>query len=144
GDAELFRRGAELGDGPSMTELGNIAKDPAEAAKWYKKAAEAGDPNGMERYAYFSENGLGGLPRSFGEAIVWYKKAAEAGNPAALTRMGVILGDKKYLQQAVAAGHAPAMVALAKVQPADAQQLYEVAAERGNPEALFRTGKVKE
>ena len=125
GDAELFRRGAELGDGVSMTELGRIAKDEAEAARWYRKAAEAGDPSGMERYAYFAENGLGGTDQSFGEAIVWYKKAAEAGSPAALTRMGILTGDKKFLKRAVDVGYAPAMTALAKVQPEDAKQLYE-------------------
>jgi TPR repeat protein len=127
-----------------MTELGRLARDEAEAARWYRKAAEAGDPNGMERYAYFAENGLGGIDRSFGEAIVWYKKAGEAGNPAALTRLGTITGDKKLIKRAVDAGYAPAMTALAKLQPEDAKQLYDAAAQLGEPEALFRTGKVQE
>jgi TPR repeat protein len=144
GDLGLFRRGAELGDGLSMTELGRNAADEKQAASWYRKAAEAGDPGGMERYAYFVEHGRGGLDTSFGEAFVWYKKAAEAGQPAAMTRIGVLLGDKKMLKRAVDLGYAPAMIALAKAQPADAEQLYAAAAQAGEPEALFRVGRIEE
>jgi TPR repeat protein len=127
-----------------MSELGRNAHDEKEAATWYRKAAEAGDANGMERYAYFVENGRGGVDRSFGEAFVWYRKAAEKGQPAAMTRIGVLLGDKKMLKRAVDLGYAPAMTALAKVQPEDAKQLYEAAAQMGEPEALFRVGRIEE
>ena len=48
-----------------MTELGRNATDEKQAASWYRKAAEAGDPNGMERYAYFVEHGRGGLEHEF-------------------------------------------------------------------------------
>ena len=82
-----------------MTELGRHreGRQPKRRAGIERRPKRA-IPNGMERYAYFAENGHGGLDKSFGEAIVWYKKAAEAGQPAALTRMGEILGDKKLHQ----------------------------------------------
>ncbi len=143
GDSALFRQGAELGDAASMTELGRIAKDNQEAVQWYRKAAEAGDPNGMERYAYFAEHGRG-MESSSGDALLWYNKAAELGQPAALTRLGVMTGDKKLIKRAVDAGYAPAMSALAKLQPSDAKELYEAAASRGEPEALFRVGRIEE
>ena len=57
---------------------------------------------------------------------------------------GGCLGDKKLIKRAVDLGYAPAMTALAKMQPDDAKQLYEAAANLGEPEALFRVGKVKE
>jgi uncharacterized protein len=143
GDVGLFRRGAELGDGVSMTELGRVATDPVEAAECFKRAAEAGDPNGMERYAHSAEHGRG-MPESLGEAMVWYKKAAEAGQPAALTRLGILTGDKKLVKRAVDANYAPAMSALARMQPEDAEVLYQAAADLGEPEALFRVGRVEE
>ena len=61
-----------------------------------------------------------------------------------MTRLGVLLADKKMLKRAVDLGYAPAMSALAKVQPGDAKQLYDAAADAGEPEALFRVGRIQE
>ena len=44
-------------------------------------------------------------------------------------------------KRAVDLGYAPAMTALAKMQPEHAKELYEAAANAGEPEALFRAGK---
>jgi len=50
----LLRKAAEAGDGQAMSDLGRmyeygvgIPQDPAEAVKWFRKAAEAGNPQGM-------------------------------------------------------------------------------------------------
>lgn len=143
GDSSLFLQGAEQGDAVSMTELGRVATDDAEAVRWFRKAAEAGDPNGMERYAFCAERGKG-MEASIGEAILWYHKAADRGHPGALTRIGILENDRKLVKRAVDAGYAPAMTALAKMQPEDSKDLYEAAAALGEPEALFRVGKVQE
>ena len=104
-----------------MTELGRAAKDDAEAARWYQKAAEAGHLTGMERYAYFAEHGRGGSMRARVRRSSGTRKRPSGGNPAALTRMGILSGEKKLLKRAVDAGYAPAMTALAKMQPEDAK-----------------------
>jgi TPR repeat protein len=44
---------------------------------WYKKAAEAGNNEGMKNYARALETGLDGSEPNLQEAEIWYKKAEE-------------------------------------------------------------------
>lgn len=63
----------------SMYEQGlSVPKDPAEAVKWYRKAAEAGNPTGMCALGKLYEAGSFGLKRDPVEAIKWYRGAIEA------------------------------------------------------------------
>ncbi len=69
---------------------GGAPKDAAEAGRWYRKAAEAGDAAGMAALGGAYENGAGDVAKDMAEAARWYQKAAELGNEtakAALVRL---------------------------------------------------------
>ena len=55
-------------------------KDQAEAIKWYRKAAEAGNSTSMNSLAIAYCEGKG-VPKNYSEACKWFEKAAENGNP---------------------------------------------------------------
>lgn len=65
-----------------------VPKDLAEAAKWYRKAAEGGNPRSMATLGRLYERGLGGLTTDDSQAVNWYRKAAEAGEASAMTNLG--------------------------------------------------------
>lgn len=81
----------------AQTSLGNmylaglgVTQDYAEAAKWYRSAAEQGDAVAQNLLAFMYENGQG-VPKSREEAVRWYRKAAEQGIAdarRALARLG--------------------------------------------------------
>jgi TPR repeat protein len=67
-----------------------VAKDETEAARWFRKAADAGNSRAMANLGTAYENG-GGVKKDLEEAVRWYRKAADAGNDfarAALARLG--------------------------------------------------------
>jgi TPR repeat protein len=65
-----------------------VPKDLAQAAKWYRKAAEAGNRRSMEILGTLYERGLGGLPKDDVQAVNWYRKAAEAGDAFGMNSLG--------------------------------------------------------
>jgi TPR repeat protein len=76
-----------------MANLGNmlmggrgLAKDEAEAVRWLRKAADAGDTNGMASLGFAYETGRG-IAKNESEAIRWYRKAADAGHTWATKRL---------------------------------------------------------
>ena len=81
-DISDLRKEAESGDAQSQSELGDryytgrgVAKDHAEAMKWYRKAAEQGDAEKRRSLAF-----LYWLAGDNVEAAKWYLRAAEQGN----------------------------------------------------------------
>lgn len=62
--------------------------DDAAARVAYRRAAAAGHPEAMWRYAYRQE--WFGPGRDRPEALLWYRRAAEAGHPAAMRKLGWI------------------------------------------------------
>jgi TPR repeat protein len=78
---------ANDGDEEAQVELGNgyfrgqpgLPKDYAEAAQWYRKAAEQGNSAGQEHLATMYRYGRG-VPQDFAEALKWFHKAADAGD----------------------------------------------------------------
>ena len=56
-----------------------VAQDYAQAAYWYRKAAELGDATAMFNLAVCYADGEG-VPQDLAEAARWYRKAAELGN----------------------------------------------------------------
>jgi TPR repeat protein len=67
-----------------------LSKDEVQALSWYRKAADAGDAEGMNRLGLMYEHGRGGLTADKKLAVGWYRKAAAAGDPhaaAALERL---------------------------------------------------------
>jgi TPR repeat protein len=93
--ADDFRAAAARGEANAQFNLGwcfangcGVARDYAEAARWYRKAAEQGDAA--------AENGLGvcyykgqGVAKDFSEAANWYRKAAEQGNVYGQGNLGI-------------------------------------------------------
>ena len=64
-------------------ELGRgVTQDHAEAAKWYKRAAERGHAPAQNSVARLYETGMG-VPRDEVEALMWYSLAAESGHAVA-------------------------------------------------------------
>lgn len=61
----------------------------AEAAKYYRKAAELGNAAAQLALGWLYENGKG-VSRNYSEAVKWYRKAAEQGEPVALGNLGHI------------------------------------------------------
>lgn len=77
-DAALayFREAEALGSTQAMCEIGNMLEHdhPDQALEWYLKAADAGDPDGLHRTAFYYDF------RSQEEtALEWYLKTIEAG-----------------------------------------------------------------
>src|SRR5262249_41314290 len=85
--AEEFQRLMKIADSPAAQRaIGamynggrGVAKDEAEALKWYRKAAENGNLAAAEFIGHMYENGRGGLTKDEAEAVVWYRKAADHG-----------------------------------------------------------------
>ena len=80
-----YRKAAEQGYGPALTNLGwmykkgyGVSKDYSEAVKWYRKAAEQGNARGQTNLGWMYENGYG-VSKDYSEAVKWYRKAAEQG-----------------------------------------------------------------
>ncbi len=65
-----------------------VAKDLSQAARWYEKAAEGGDPLAQVQIGYFYQAGIG-VPVDLVQAVHWYELSAAAGNPRGMENLGV-------------------------------------------------------
>ena len=74
---------------PSYYEQGQrcVPQNYAEAAKWYRKAAEQGDALAQLSLGSLYEQGQG-VPQNYAEAAKWYRKAAEQGDALAQLSLG--------------------------------------------------------
>ena len=92
----LLRKTAEQGDAKAQFVLAGlytfgdgVAKDDAEAARWYRKAAERGHV-----FAQFMLGGMyasgEGVRMDDGEAVLWWRKAAEQGFADAQFKLGLM------------------------------------------------------
>src|SRR5438876_5261205 len=64
-----------------------VAKDPAEAVKWYRKAADQDYARGQYNLGKMYQRGEGVI-KDAAEALKWYRKAADQGNPTAQFSLG--------------------------------------------------------
>ena len=78
----LFRSGVAYHNGQG------VPQDYAEAAKWYRRAAEQGNAAAQYDLGVAYHNGQG-VPQEYAEAVKWYRQAAEQGNSAAQYDLGV-------------------------------------------------------
>lgn len=94
-----------------------------EAARLYRKAAEAGYAPAQYDLAHLYVDGLG-VPRDLKEAAVWYRKAAEQGDAEAQNNLGALyakgLGVRRSNSQAI--------------------RWYRLAAAQNDPEATSNLG----
>jgi TPR repeat protein len=104
-----------------MYEKGNqVPQDFAEAAKWFRKAAEQGNADAQFKLGTMYDNGQG-VPRDYAEATKWFRKAAEQGVVAAQYNLGLMYSSGQGVPQDFI----------------EAAKWYGKAAEQGHPEAQF-------
>ncbi|QND54569.1 sel1 repeat family protein (plasmid) [Phyllobacterium sp. 628] len=91
---QLWKTQAHTGDVVAMFGIGDlyllgegVPKDHAEAAKWYRRAAELGYGRAQSYLGAMYRNG-DGVPQNKDEALRWYHKAADQNIPAALNALG--------------------------------------------------------
>jgi TPR repeat protein len=95
-EAALLAR-ANAGDAAAQVQVGetyaagkDVAQDYAQAAAWYRKAAEKGDICGQIHLAVLYRDGGKHFPRDMAQAAAWYRKAAELGDAGAQGTLGVL------------------------------------------------------
>lgn len=66
--------------------------DAARAAEWFRRGAEAGDPQATFNLGVYYESGLGGLPEDQRKAFSCFLKSARRGHS-----MGMLVTGKRYL-----------------------------------------------
>jgi tetratricopeptide (TPR) repeat protein len=61
--------------------------DYAEAIRWYRRAADQGNPHAQNNMGWLYEYGRG-VAQDYGEAMRWFRLAAEQGNDSAQSNIG--------------------------------------------------------
>ncbi len=130
----ITKAAAEKGDPEQQFQLGNIysngllgaPRNNAEAAVWYRKAAEQGHSDAQYSLGLCYAAGKG-VTKSFIEAAKWHLKAAEQGNPKAQYALGEYNregygGAKNFVQ---------------------ACKWYRLAAEQGDADARYENARLK-
>jgi hypothetical protein len=123
---------AQEGDGAAQTLVAEIlsrglgvVRKPAEAAEWYRKAAEAGIPEAKFQYALLMIDGKYAT-RDEERAFALMKEAADSGNRLAAFNLAQMLVDREpgprgmnkavpYYEKAARAGLADAQYAMAQI-----------------------------
>jgi len=91
---EWYRKAAEAGDPAGIFGLGTmyakgegIERDPLEAGRLIRRAAEMEHIPAMRSYAYALENGNLGFTRDYAAAAEWFRLAAQAGDGVSMRRL---------------------------------------------------------
>lgn len=161
-----YADGLAAGNAEVMTALGSayyggdgVARDFAEAGRWYAQAAAAGHFEAMNDLGWLYQNGQG-VAQDFGEARRWYERAAAGGNAMAMNRLGWLYGNgkgvpldyaeaRRWYEQGAAGGNAWAMSNLGvlyengygvRQDNAQARIWYEKGAAAGNAAAMRGVG----
>jgi TPR repeat protein len=157
-----YRKAAETGNVNAQLALAQlylrgdgVAKDLAEAARWYREAASKNnDANAQYALGVLLDRGIG-VEKDPIEALLWFQRAAQQGHPAALTNTGVAYSRGEvvprdyakafsYFQRAAEAGVAQAQFNLGLLyenglgiqkDPVQAYRWYSAAASGGDPGA---------
>ena len=100
-DIPRLEASAQRGSIKEEVELGaayfegrGVPQNEKQAAYWYEKAANAGDPVAQKQIGYFYEVGIG-VPRDPAQAARWFERAVAGGLISAKVNLGVayLLGD---------------------------------------------------
>jgi hypothetical protein len=93
----LFRPLADQGSAMAQFFLGamyyegqGVPQSDAEAAKWFRKAAEQGEDTSQDALGSIYFTGGDGIAQNYAEAMKWFRKAADQGNPAAQNSLGMM------------------------------------------------------
>jgi TPR repeat protein len=96
-----------------------VTKDPVEAVKWYRKAAEQGNASAQFNLGECFMNGRG-VAKDPVEAVKWYHMASEQGHADTEYNFGVCQNSEGVAKD-----------------PVEVVKWYRKAAEQGLPEAMF-------
>lgn len=101
GQFEVFR---SLPGGARASSMIGIPKNPVEAVKWYRMAAEQGHVTAQYVMGKIYHSG-DGVPQNPAEAVKWYRKSAEQGHPTSQFNLGVMYfhgrgTDKDFVESA--------------------------------------------
>jgi hypothetical protein len=69
-----------------------VGRDPAEAVRWYRMAADRGNAEAQNDLAVMYDAG-DGVAEDDAEAVRWYRQAAAGGNPSAQHNLGLMYAD---------------------------------------------------
>lgn len=70
-----------------------VPKDYAEAAKWFRKAAESGHKFAQTSLGACYEKGGHGFSKDYAQAVKWYRRAADQGEAYAQNNLGACYGN---------------------------------------------------
>jgi uncharacterized protein len=129
-DPAWMRRAADAGEPEAMRRFAATLTDPGDAARWYKRAAEAGDVPAMTETARRFEKGFG-VAADRHVALDWYRRAAGKNDREAMYRLGILTSDMSWVRKAADAGFPEAMCKLG-------ESLGESPKDREEKLALFR------
>jgi TPR repeat protein len=82
----------------------HVPQDYAEAAKWYRLAAEQGIANAGYDLGLMYIQGEG-VPQDYAEAIKWFQRAAEQGHSRSAFNLGVIYAKGQGVSQDYVQAH---------------------------------------
>ena len=123
-------KAAEQGDAEAQTNLGlayyngeGVAKDFAEAVRWFRKAAEQGHAEAQLHLGMLYATG-DGIPQDDKEAVRWWRQSAEQGFAQAQFNLGVAYATGKGVD----------------TDSAEAVRWYRLAAEQGLADAQVNLG----
>ena len=69
-----------------------VPQDHAEAARWFRLAADQGDANGQGNLGSMCADGTG-VPQDHAEAVRWYRLAADQGHAPAQGNLGTMYNN---------------------------------------------------
>jgi len=96
--------GKLVSGGPTVWTKFGIPRNPVEALKWYRKAAENGHAQAQYLMGKSYHSGKD-VPEDHAQSVKWWRKAAEQGNPASQFNLGVMYfhghgTDKNFVESA--------------------------------------------
>ena len=116
---DATKKDAESGDAKAQFVLGvmyqnghGVAKDSAEAVKWYRLAADQGLADAQFVLGVMYHTGQG-VPQDYAEAMKWYRLAADQGHPDAQFALGMMYYNGEGVPQDHAEAYAWFSVAAA-------------------------------
>jgi TPR repeat protein len=135
---DRVKRAVEVGDWESGTapllavlvylrEVEGVARDDAQVAAWFRKAAEQGDADAQNNLGWMYEQGRGVAPDD-AQAAAWYRKVAEQGHADAQFNLGLMHWQGKGVVR----------------DEAQAAAWYRKAAEQGDADAQCNLGLMYE
>jgi len=102
--ARWFRLAADQGDPEAQWELGHISEDDAEAVRWWRLAAGQGYVRAQLILGRMYDNGWD-VPQDDIEAVRWYRLAADQGDASAQSHLAIMYQNGKGVPQDYVQAH---------------------------------------